>query len=100
MRRRFQKPKIKNQGGYWIAQFRDLEGRKKKVSLGPVSRTKKYHAEAKLARILEPLNAELAEASGNILFGVFVRQVYLPFYERKRKASTATGDHLPKCLPN
>ena len=57
MRRRFQRPKPRNVAGYWIAQFRDLEGRKRKVSLGPVARVRKYDAEAKLAQILEPINS-------------------------------------------
>ena len=58
MRRRFQKPRIKNKAGYWIAQFRDLEGKKRKVSLGPVAKTKKVDAEHKLNRILEPINTD------------------------------------------
>ena len=88
MRRRFQKPRIKNKAGYWIAQFRDLEGRKRKVSLGPVARTKKVDAEHKLNRILEPINARLAEPTPEFQLGAFVQQVYFPFYRRKWKAST------------
>lgn len=88
MRRRFQKPRIKNKGGYWIAQFRDLEGRKRKVSLGPVAKTRKGDAEAKLARLLEPLNGHLAEPTPELQIGSFIRQVYLPFYRRKWKTST------------
>jgi integrase len=101
-RRRFQKPKIKNVGGYWIAQFRDLEGTKKRTSLGPVSKVKKYEAEEKLAQILEPLNTRLAEPTPNCTFGQFIRQIYLPFYKRKWKTSTAVsnedrlGFHLTK----
>jgi|SRR5579872_5205389 len=89
MRRRFQKPRIKNKGGYWIAQFRDLQGRKRKVSLGPVATTKKFDAERKLAQVLEPINSRLAEPTADFTFGAFVRQVYLPFYRRKWKTSTA-----------
>jgi len=91
-RRRFQKPRVKNKGGYWIAQYRDLEGRKRKVSLGPVGRTKKYDAEAKLARLLEPINAGLAERPLTCPFGEFVRQIYLPFYRRKWKRSTTASN--------
>ena len=100
MRRRFQKPRIKNKGGYWIAQFRDLEGRKRKVSLGPVAKTKKVDAERKLARLIEPINSHLAEPRADFKFGAFVRQVYFPFYRRKWKASTTAcnedrvGRHL------
>ena len=102
MRRRFrfQKPKIKNKGGYWIAQFRDLEGRKRKVSLGPTANTKKVDAETKLARLLEPINSSLAEPSADSKFNAFVRQIYYPFYRRKWKGSTTLcnenriGKHL------
>jgi integrase len=89
MRRRFQKPRIRNKGGYWIAQFRDLEGRKRKVSLGPVVSTKKVEAERKLDRILEPINSSITDIRADMQFGAFVRQVYLPFYRRKWKTSTA-----------
>ena len=92
MRRRFQKPRIKNKEGYWIAQFRDVEGRKRKVSLGPVARTKKVDAETKLAKLLEPLNASFAEPASDYKFGPFIRQVYLPFYRRKWKHSTTLSN--------
>jgi hypothetical protein len=62
-RRRYQKPKIRNVKGYWIAQFRDLGGTKRKVSLGPVRTTKKSEAEERLAKILEPINSRRAEPS-------------------------------------
>lgn len=88
MRRRFQKPRIKNKAGYWIAQFRDLEGTKRKVSLGPVSKTKKGDAEDKLSQLLEPINNRAAQCNAQFKFGAFIRQVYLPFYRRKWKAST------------
>lgn len=88
MRRRFQKPRIKNKAGYWIAQFRDLEGRKRKVSLGPVGRTPKVEAEHKLSRLLEPINAQFGEPMPETAFGSFVRTVYFPFYRRKWKTST------------
>ena len=62
-RRRYQKPRIKNVNGYWIAQYRDLAGRKRKVSLGPVKTTRKGEAEEKLSEILEPINAKRDEPS-------------------------------------
>ena len=92
MRRRFQKPRIKNKGGYWIAQFRDLEGRKRKVSLGPVARTKKVDAEIAFARLLEPINNPNGEPDGHCQFGWFIREVYLPFYRHKWKASTTSSN--------
>ena len=88
-RRRYRKPKIKNVKGYWIAQFRDLGGTKRKVSLGPVKTTRKSDAEERLATILEPINSRRDEPSPEIKFGPFVRQIYLPFYSRKWKRSTA-----------
>lgn len=91
MRRRFQKPKIRNKEGYWITQYRDLDGRKRKVSFGPVSRTKKNDAERELARILEPINGA-RERNKDFEFGAFVRQIYLPFYRRKWKTSTACSN--------
>jgi len=92
MRRRYQKPSVKNKEGYWIAQYRDLDGRKRKVSLGPVGRTAKYDAEIRLAKILEPINARTVEPSSDFEFGQFARQVYFPFYRRKWKASTADSN--------
>jgi len=98
--RRYQKPKIKNKGGYWIAQYRDLDGRKRKVSLGPVAKTKKFDAEKKLARILEPINTSVLDPYDDWKFGPFLRQVFLPVYKRKWKESTTLcnldrfGHHL------
>jgi integrase len=86
-RRRYRKPRIKNVGGYWIAQYRDLDGTKRKVSLGPVRVVRKGEAEEKLAKILEPINTQ-QECAAEIEFGQFVRQVYFPFYRRKWKRST------------
>jgi integrase len=74
--------------GYWIAQYRDLGGIKRKVSLGPVKATTKREAEERLDKILEPINSRLDEPSPEMKFGSFVRQVYLPFYSRKWKGST------------
>src|SRR5580658_5164720 len=80
MRRRSQKPRIRNKGGYWITQYRDLDGRKRKVSLGPVAKTKKLEAE-----LLEPINI-------NSELGRLVRHIYLLFYRRKWKASTISSN--------
>jgi integrase len=88
-RRRYQKPKIKNVNGYWIAQYRDLGGTKRKVSLGPVKTTRKSDAEERLATVLEPINSRRDEPSPDMKFGPFVRQAYLPYFSRKWKRSTA-----------
>jgi hypothetical protein len=57
-------------GGYWIAQFRDLEGTKRKVSLGPAT-TRKFDAETRLAQLLEPINNPV-ETTAEYRFGPFV----------------------------
>ncbi len=87
-KRRYQKPRIRNVGGYWIAQYRDLGGRKRKVSLGPVSKTRKPAAEQQLARILEPINRTAESPGPEREFSGFVRNVYFPFYQHKWKDST------------
>ena len=87
-RKRFRKPTIKNKGGYWIAQYRDLDGNKRKNSLGPVCKTRKSEAEARLAAILAPINSRLGAPSDQLEFEDFLRQIYLPFYQRKWKRST------------
>lgn len=99
-RRRYQKPTIKNVNGYWIAQYRDLGGTKRKVSLGPVKTTRKGEAEQKLNEILAPINARRDAPSPQMKFGQFVRQVYFPFYKRKWKGSTADAneDRIPHHL--
>lgn len=69
-----------------------MEGIKRKVSLGPVARVKKYDAETKFAAILEPINARSSGPMPSFTFGQFVRQVYLPFYRRKWKGSTTASN--------
>src|SRR5262245_22775388 len=51
--------------------------------------TRKSEAEERLAAILEPINARRDEPTHDMKFGPFVRQVFLPFYSRKWKGSTA-----------
>jgi len=87
-RRRYQKPRIRNVGGYWIGQYRDLGGVKRKTSLGPVATTTKYQAEQQFARILEPINRRSEAPGADTDSSQFVRRTYFPFYERKWKEST------------
>jgi integrase len=91
MRKRYRKPKLKNDGGYWIAQYRDRDGTKRRKSLGPVDKVRKYEAEKKLAMILEPINSA-SEPSPDMPFGDFVNNIYLPFYKRGWKESTARAN--------
>jgi len=65
------------------------DGHRRKQVLGRKSEMTKTQAQAGLAAILSPLNAGNAQLSERWLFGDFVRQVYLPFYRRKWKHSTA-----------
>ena len=48
---------------YLIAQYLDVGGTKRKVSLGPVKTTRKSDAEERLATILEPINSRRDEPS-------------------------------------
>lgn len=89
MQRRFQNPRVKNIGGYWIARYKDSEGVKRKVSFGPVRKVKKYDAETQLKDVLAPINARAGMANPAFPFGQFVKLVYFPFYGRKWKTSTA-----------
>jgi len=91
MRKRYRKPKIKNVSGYWIAQYRDRDGTKRRKSLGPVDQVRKYEAEKKLAMILEPINSA-SEPSPEMPFAAFVETTYLPFYKRGWKESTARAN--------
>jgi integrase len=49
-------------------------------------------AKAKVAAILAPINLQQRTASERCIFGDFVEQVFLPFYRRKWKCSTASSN--------
>jgi integrase len=95
--KRYRKPKVKNVDGYWKAQFRDLEGKKRHISLGPATgpnKVSKNDAELKLKEILEPINAGITgAASPRTTFGLFVRQVFLPFKKRKWKEDSTAKEN-------
>ena len=89
-RRQYQKPRMKNVGGYWVVQYRDLNGNKRKNSFGPVKTKSKYEAEKEFDEILRPINAKAgAPVSRAYTFGEFVKDVYLPWYRPRWKQSTA-----------
>ncbi len=90
MRRRFQYGNLFKRGQSWVGQFRDEYGHHRKVTLGRVSQMTKAQAQAKLAAILAPLNNRETPPSKSWLFADFTEQVYLPFYRRKWKRSTAS----------
>ena len=88
MRKRYQKGSLRKVDGFWIAQWWE-QGHRRKRWLGRVSELTKTQAQTQLAEILSPINSASAEASAECEFGDFVNNVFLPFYERKWKRSTA-----------
>lgn len=88
MRKRFQKGSITKVEGKWIAQWWE-EGHRRKRTLGKSSVVTKAQAQAELAAILAPINARSGDPSPSLRLGVFITSVYLPFYRRKWKRSSA-----------
>lgn len=88
MRKRFQYGNLHLRGDSWVGQWWEGERRRKRV-LGRRPAMNKTQAQAALAALLLPVNAGQARLADQWLFGDFVRQVYLPFFRRKWKRSTA-----------
>jgi integrase len=88
MRKRHQKGSLKIRNGNWIAQWWQ-EGHRRNKVLGKIRKMTKSEAEHKLADILAPINGDQDLPSSKTSFDDFVKQVYLPFYRRKWKRSTA-----------
>src|SRR5579872_756455 len=88
MRKRFQNGSLFKRGRSWVAQWWE-DGHRKKRALGLVSRMTKAEAQNELAAIVSPLNSRGVPPSQSWTFGDFVEQLYLPFYRRKWKRSTA-----------
>ena len=88
MRKRFQKGSLQKVRGEWVARWRQ-NGERKARKLGRVSQLTKAQAQTELAALLGPINSRRSEPSDQQRFGDFVRDVYLPFYRRKWKRSTA-----------
>lgn len=99
MRRRFQKGSLQKIRGEWVARWRE-DGQRKARKLGRISLMTKTQAQSELAAILGPINTSRSQPSDQVSFGDFLQQVYLPFYRRKWKRSTAMtnedrlGHHL------
>ncbi len=95
MRRRYQEGNVKKQRGVWIAQWWE-NGHRRSRALGSVWEMTKTEAKAKVAAIVAPFNLQERTASERCYFADFVEQVFLPFYRRKWKSSTAssTGDRI------
>ena len=95
MRRRFQNGNLFKRGKSWVVQWWE-DGHRRKRTLGRVSETTKSEAQKQLAEIVSPLNSRSTPPSQSWTFSDFMEQLYLPFYRRKWKRSTAmtTEDRL------
>lgn len=88
MRRRYQEGSLKKVDGKWIAQWWE-DGHRRKRTLGLVSKVPKAQARSELDAILAPINSRAEAPSPSRKWGEFVKNVYLPFYRRKWKRSSA-----------
>lgn len=88
MRKRHQHGSLSKINGSWVVQWWE-DGRRRKRTLGWDSHMTKSQAQNELDAILAPINNKQDVPSGERKFGDFVREVYLPFYRRKWKPSTA-----------
>ena len=91
MRRRYQEGSLKKVDGKWIAQWWE-DGHRRKRTLGSCSSVPKAKARAELDAILAPINARSESPSPSKTWGDFVSGIYLPFYKRKWKRSTAQSN--------
>ena len=87
MRRRYQRGCLLKVSGSWVAKWRE-DGRQKKEVIGRVSEMTKSQARVELDSIMAPVNNPIILGKATKLRN-FVEDVYLPFYKRKWKASTA-----------
>lgn len=88
MRKRFQYGNLHLRGASWVGQWWQGDRRRKQV-LGRKPEMNKTQAQAALAALLLPFNAGQARLAEAWLFRDFTQQVYLPFFRRKWKRTTA-----------
>jgi integrase len=88
MRRRFQNGSLLQRGGSWVAQWWE-DGHRRKRFLGLVAKMSKTAARRELSKIVSPINARETPPGQGWEFRQFVDRVYLSFYRRKWKRSTA-----------
>lgn len=88
MRKRYQKGSLRKHRGAWVARWWQ-DGKRKAQTLGRISDLTKAQAQFRLAAIVGPINGQRDQPSEEKTFGDFVQHVYLPFYRRKWKRSTA-----------
>jgi integrase len=90
MRKRYQQGSLRKVDGKWIAQWRDIDGHRRKRTFGRVSQMTKAQVRTELDAILAPINGRAGlSPSSTARFGEFVMSTYLPFYRRKWKRSSA-----------
>ena len=87
-RRRYQNGHLFKRGKSWVAQWWE-DGHRRKKTLGLSSKMTKADAQGELASILGPLNSRDVPPSKSWMLADFLERVYLPFYRRKWKRSTA-----------
>jgi integrase len=88
MRRRFQNGNLFKRGKSWVAQWWE-DGHRRKRTLGRLGQMTKAQAQGELAAIVTALNSREIPPSQSWMFADFMEVVYLPFYRRKWKRSTA-----------
>jgi hypothetical protein len=88
MRKRHQQGSLKVIRGRWIGQWWE-DGHRRNKMLGKVSSKTKSQARDELAAILLSVKDKRQVPSDNYTFDYLVNQIYLPFYRRKWKLSTA-----------
>jgi integrase len=91
MRKRYQEGNVKKQRGVWIAQWWE-NGHRRSRALGSVWAMTKTEAKAEVAAIVAPINLRERTASERCTLADFVEQIFLPFYRRKWKRSTALSN--------
>src|SRR5262245_20684851 len=88
MGQRYQTGSVFERNGKRVVQWWE-DGHRRKLTLGPVGRITKAEAQKQLAAIVGPLNSRDVPPSKSWKFADFVERVYLLFYRRKWKRSTA-----------
>ena len=91
MRQRFQNGCVRKSkdGRYWVGQWREDDRLRSRV-LGKTSKITKSKAREKLADVVKPINERAAYLpEKDITVRDFVERMYLPFFKRKWKESTA-----------
>jgi integrase len=91
-RKRFQKgslrPRKHGRIKVWVVQWREGANKRSKV-LGPCADIPKGQAEAMLAQLLQPANAQAGHHQAPVFtFDHYVKDVFLPTYRKKWKEST------------